>query len=437
MKKLFLILFSALFCVAFCFGFSACGIKTGGDSSLQSSASSEFDSSNEDSSSAEKIPYSITYNLGVCQDDPDATVSTTTQTVYYGEAFSMPTPTCDLYKFVCWALEGEDEPFTATEYPFEESIILVAQWKAPYYIEYDLGVCQGNPNAVLEKTEELVYFGEAFSMPTPACTLYKFVYWTVEGSTSSFTATEYPFEESITLVAKWKVPYYITYELGICAGNKDATIATTQQLVYYGEGMSLQKPTCNEYKFTGWTRKDTGEAFSGNIYLIEENVTLVANWKTPYYITYHLGELEDSPLVTVKPQKQTVYYDEMFALRRPSASTYKFVRWEVQGSGETVTSGKYAYEQDITLVAVWAASYTITYTAGDVEDPSQVQMQKTTQSVYYGESFTLETPTCAGYLFNGWKIQGEEEFFTDTVYTFEKDIVLVAIWEKRQDSDFH
>lgn len=431
MKKLFIILFSALCCAAFCMGLTACDINVGGgDSSSERSPS-------QDSSSAEAISYTITYNLGVCEENPNAVISAKTQSVYYGEAFSTLTPSCDLYKFVGWVVEGETQLFTATEYPFEENITLVAQWKAPYYVTYDLGVCQDNTSAVVEKTEDLVYYGEAFSMPKPTCPLYKFLYWTIEGSNSSFTATEYPYERNITLVAKWKVPYYITYELGDRAGDKDVVIATTKQLVYYGEGMSLAKPTCNEYKFTGWTRKDTGEAFSGNVYLLEESVTLVANWKAPYYITYDLGKLKDSPLVTVKPQKQTVYYDELFAIQIPTVSEYKFVRWEEQDSGETVNGGKYAYERDITLVAVWAASYTITYTFGDVEDPTQVKINQTTQHVYYGEEFTLESASCSGYLFNGWKIQGEDEFFTETVYNLDKDIVLVAIWEKRQDSDFH
>ena len=383
-----------------------------------------------------KVPYYISYNLGQCADNPNASIAKTQQLVYVDETFDMPTPYCGLYKFLGWAIDGQDNFFTDTVYTFNESITLVAQWDEPHYIFYDMGVCEDNPNVIISRTEQLIYTGDVFEMPTPSCDKYIFLGWTLDGTTT-FNATVYNFEKDITLVAKWREPRYITYDLGECAENPNVLIGTTRQLIYYGDLLSLQVPTCENYKFMGWTVKDTGESFTGNVFLLDSDVTLVANWKAPCVITYHLGNLEGSNLVTYKPQPQMVYYDELFAIRIPSATGYKFVRWEVQGSGEVFDGGRYTYQTDITVVAVWEQPYTITYKVGEVEDTSQVVIGSTTQSVYYGDTFTLQQPTCPGYNFLGWKIEGQDAFFTASVYNFKEDIVLVAYWQIRDYTDPH
>lgn len=427
MKKRIAILLGGLLGITLGLGLVACG--KGGDNS------SSDGSSSSNSSVEEQIPYTITYNLGECANNPDAIITDVTQTVYYDEAFTLYTPTCGLYQFLYWTVQGEDQPFTASIYPFEDDVTLVAKWNAPRYISYNLGVCENNPDAVIDRTQQLVYNGETFEMPTPTCGLYQFLYWTLDGQV--FSSGTYNLEKDITLVAKWKTPYYVSLNLGEVANNPDAQLETDSVLIYYGDKVSLPTPTCGNYKFMGWTVQDTGESFNYYTYPFESDVNLVANWKAPCVITYHLGDLEGSNLVTYKPQPQTVYYDELFAIRIPSATGYKFVRWEVQGSGEVFDGGRYTYQTDITVVAVWEQPYTITYKVGEVEDASQVVIGSTTQSVYYGDTFTLQQPTCPGYNFLGWKIEGQDAFFTDTVYNFKEDIVLVAYWQIRDYSDPH
>ena len=180
MKKRITAIFGGLLWIALSFGLTACAVGgeddssssiSGGtsiedsasDSSVDSSSSdsdssgdsssSDSDSSGDSSSPDEQVEYTITYDLGVVKGNPDAVITDTTQTVYYNETLTLYTPTCDPYKFLYWTVEGETEPFTATEYPFEDSITLVANWKVPYYITYTLG---DQADAEIDRTQELV-----------------------------------------------------------------------------------------------------------------------------------------------------------------------------------------------------------------------------------------------------------------------------------------
>jgi uncharacterized repeat protein (TIGR02543 family) len=225
------------------------------------------------------------------------------------------------------------------------------------------------------------------------------------------------------------MPYYISLDLGECAGNPNAFIQANELLIYHGDLIRIDEPTCDGYKFAGWTLQSTGEEFNAKTYLFEENITLVANWKKAYVITYDLGGLQDLP-------SQTVYYGEQFYLAFPSVDNRQFMHWEVQGTGEVLEDGKYPYENDVTVVAVWAP-YTITYKVYDVEGTTLVST--TTANVNYGEEVTLEQPTPPkGYELVGWMIEGTNTVIKNTVYEYnhEEDIVLVAVWAEREFSEF-
>ena len=304
-----------------------------------------------------------------------------------------------------------------------------------YTITYDLGVLKNNPNATITSTTQSVSYGETLALYTPACEGYTFVCWKVDGEDEPFTATTYLFEEGITLVAEWKALYTITYHLGELEGQ--ASIPVTTQMVYYGESFALQTPSSTTHKFIGWTVQEDDTPFDATVYPYEKNITLVATWKKTYYITYHLGELENNPDAILIERTQAVYFEEGIELSTPRVKNHKFVCWKEEGSSIAFDLESYPYEKDITLVAVWEHPYVITYDLGELADNPDVKINGLTQKVYYGDIFLLKQPTCKGYEFLGWKIEGEDGYYTDLIYELQEDITLVAVWKIRDYTGYH
>ena len=77
-------------------------------------------------------------------------------------------------------------------------------------------------------------------------------------------------------------------------------------------------------------------------------------------------------------------------------------------------------------------TYTIELDVGAVANSKYV-LAVTSITVKYGEEIELPTPTCAGYTFKYWSWKGQK--FTDTIFTLDKDIVLVAEWKENDWPD--
>lgn len=90
---------------------------------------------------------------------------------------------------------------------------------------------------------------------------------------------------------------------------------------------------------------------------LTENKTVTAV-KTPllYLITYNLGSRSLDDFARIEATEQYVYYNSVVTTYKPVCAGYLFVGWQVQGKGETFTDGKYAYAENITLVAEWAVN---------------------------------------------------------------------------------
>lgn len=83
-------------------------------------------------------------------------------------------------------------------------------------------------------------------------------------------------------------------------------------------------------------------------------------------------------------------------------------------------------KSDITVNAVYTPNeYTITY----VLDKQGATISSDAQTVKYDSNFSLLIPSCDGYQFNGWKIQGTNTTFSNGKWTRLEDITLVASWE--------
>ena len=84
-------------------------------------------------------------------------------------------------------------------------------------------------------------------------------------------------------------------------------------------------------------------------------------------------------------------------------------------------------QTDLTVTLIISVkTYTITY---DLEGVKGITIAKTSDTVKYGENFTLEQPSRPAYNFVGWKDENGEFVTDDEVFTFTKDLVLKAVWK--------
>ncbi len=391
--------------------------------------------------------YTITYDAN------EGTASAQTQTVTYDKApGSFATATRDGYSFVCWKYEGK--VVLATElWKIASDVTLVAEWlpastytvtfiqdgcdvitltatdggsinekdipkpqdKIGYTVvweEKDLTNIRSNiivnaiatPNkytitydagegTVTPTTQEVTYDKAPESFAVPTREGYSFVCWRCEGKVVQPTEL-WKIADNVTLIAEWSVigrytvsfvqadeeTIFITVEEGDSIDEKD--IPTPQDKVGYT---------------VVWEEKDLTN--------IKGNVTVNAI-ATPnkYTITYDAGE------GTVTPKTQEVTYDkapESFAV--PTRDGYKFKGWAHNGTVLSA-SALWTIDSNVTLVALWAKTYTVTL------DADGGTLDTTTITVVEGESYRLPQPTKEDQSFNGW-------------YYGSKKIANVGVWE--------
>ncbi len=134
----------------------------------------------------------------------------------------------------------------------------------------------------LTSTSYTVSYDEDYILPivTPKAG-YEFIGWQKDGADFANRGKWSVDEENITLVAVYKAKTY-TITLDVNGGN--ALSQTTIQ-VTYGEAYTLPTPTRDNnsdasYSFNGWELNGAPFATQGTWTLTEDNLTLVADWKT-------------------------------------------------------------------------------------------------------------------------------------------------------------
>ncbi len=75
-----------------------------------------------------------------------------------------------------------------------------------------------------------------------------------------------------------------------------------------------------------------------------------------------------------------------------------------------------------------AKTYTITYTLGSRADDALAQIANKEQQVTYDAAYELATPTCEGYIFAGWVIEGSTTILEDGDWSIDGNVTLVAQW---------
>ena len=143
--------------------------------------------------------------------------------------------------------------------------------------------------------------------------------------------------------------------------------------------------------------------------------------QTVYHTVTFVQEGYEDVVVKVETGKGILEAD----VPTPNPVVGHTVEWDVDDFS-VITS-------DVTVTAVVVPNeYLITYQL----DLQNATVTNATTSVVYGESYELETPTCDGYVFKGWKIKDtDESFASGDAYLVNGDLTLVAVWEVDVASD--
>lgn len=173
----------------------------------------------------------------------------------------------------------------------------------------------------------------------------------------------------------------------------------------------VNNPQKTGYSFSGWDYDFTQPVL--------KDLCIKALWNANKY------------LITLDPQggivsstSIEVYYNQYVTLPTPSKTGSTFLGW-YKGNNK-ISNGYWTYLENMTLTAKWEISiYIITY------DPNGgILNGEQTQSVRYGDTFTLATVNRDGYDFLGW-FDGNNVFNSGS-WTYEENKMLIAHWSPKE-----
>ena len=215
--------------------------------------------------------------------------------------------------------------------------------------------------------------------------------------------------------------YTITYISGV-----EGVDAVTQIVEGNVPTALMENPFENEnYVLLGWSLYQNGEKLYdlGEEVTLTGDLTLYAIW-TPvvYTITFDVDGGEE-----IEPMEYT--FGQYVNLPTATKEGYSFEGWRLGDEiVQTVSSG------DVTLVAVWTVdTYQISLDSNGGQFSEDVNP---TLSYSFGE-LTLEdlpVPSRIGFIFEGWKLNGEGEILTELP---SGNIKLTACWIEMDTSGVH
>ena len=228
--------------------------------------------------------------------------------------------------------------------------------------------------------------------------------------------------ESVVLYAKWLNTYTITFDAAGKATDPES-ISNVAKIVFD----NLPVLVAEHYRFDGWELNDV--LVTKDI-VLNENVTLVAEWTKLYTVTYNTNGHGIQPEVVV----------DVLNLPNPlptlSAKGWIFGGWSLSNDNNTqvATAGE-AIEKDTILYAIWtentATTYTVTF---DLNYENAGTPPEAITDLETGNTITAPTaPTREDYTFGGWfkeaTCENEWAFTGENADTIgENNITLYAKW---------
>lgn len=220
-----------------------------------------------------------------------------------------------------------------------------------------------------------------------------------------------------------------TYTVSYNANNGTGAPSSQTKTQNVNLTLSNTAPTRSGYQFIGWNTSSNGTGTSyasGAIYSGNSNLTLYAQWKQIFTISYSASGATGTPSSQTKLQGNAVTLSSTV----PTKSGYTFNNWNTSsdGTGTSYAPGAtYSADANATLYAQWKQVYTITYNAnGGSGVPSN-------QTKTQGNSVTLSStkPTRSGYKFVNWNTASNGTgtvYNSGATYSANANVTLYAQW---------
>ena len=346
--------------------------------------------------------YSITLDAN------GGTVDSTSQSVTYGSAFTLPTPTREGYTFNGWYNNNNTKVEDGT-WSYATDVALVASWTANQYtVTYDAN--GGYNNGYSYST---ITYGSSFTLPEPTKTGYTFAGW-YNGETLVSNGT-WNYATDVELVASWTPNQYT-----ITFNPNSGTLDETTQTVAYGSEFTLPTPTRTGYTFDGWYY-GSYEVEDGT-WTYTTDISLVASWTIETYtvtfddvstavssveVTFNYGNSGYDPVTVTLNPGETLSYPAI-----PTRSGYAFAGWYTNSTCTSAYNFTGTITQDMTLYAKWvsmSSSYSSreyvnieNYTSSSRKSFSGItSSSSSTPHYYYFTCYTAGTHTLCTYYSGG------------------------------------
>ncbi|WP_434748686.1 InlB B-repeat-containing protein [Paenibacillus amylolyticus] len=307
-------------------------------------------------------------------------------------------PTREGYTFTGWYSDiNLKNSFNFSITPITMNLSLHAGWlRNSYTASFD---SMGGTEVAAQKVNE----GENIAAPVvPMNEGYMFGGWYKDVNMSEAYDFATPVTTHLTLYAKWKVLYTVSF-------NSNGGSSVADQLVTSGDNAmapAVPTPVVPEIKdlvFDGWySDEGLSEAYSFTT-AVRDNLTLYAKWVVPYTVSFDAGRgwyMPRWPAESYKVFKQTVASGGKATPPdlMPVFEGYLFRHWYTDTSADIMEVYDFTtpVTEDLTLRALWWQRYIVKFhTKGGTKVADQEPWQ--------GEPPTKpEDPTLEGYTFAGW-----------------------------------
>ncbi len=307
------------------------------------------------------------------------------------------------YSFDGWFI---DQTKITAGYEVYSHITLKAKWTPIYFTityltDYDTGNAPAS-KSVLQGTALT-----AGNLPDLSYTGYDFDGWYI-GQTR--ITGGYQVMDNITLVAKWTALYKITYSTAHGTAPAEKMIRADTNLS--AADLAAPSYTGSDYGFEGWYNGSTKIQAGSKV---SSNITLVAKWISYFTVSY------TNPFGSAPQTKRVAEGTKLTAEDLPDNYTttgYSFAGWYLDA--EKITAG-YEVVSNITLMANWLKTYTVTYFSERGTVPSPINVDDKTLL----DANDLPTLTASGYTFAGWYVGNTK--ITDS-YQVTGNVTLTGKW---------
>ena len=389
-----------------------------------------------------------TYRLDV---DPSSGYKFETKTGTFGEDITLWTNTYNrsFMKFAGWAIGDTvykdsatvklDAVMAAAGDVNNDVILFKMSWiNNEYQVQYNLDGGEGeipvDDNAYIVNQTEFVlatdngeFYQDGYSFVGWKYSKSSYIVYTNTTGLFETVLAQYADENNIvTFYAVWsQKSYKISYDL---AGGRAGLNAPTN--VFYGDEISISKPTRAGYDFAGWTatgltggalysssagyrgwdgeKQVTSTSFMDLCNVDGGMVTFTAHWEqATYLVSYNLN---GGSGVVIGGQIQIRIGDviQQPALRDASKVGYLYLGWGVDKVNALAVGSTFTADMvddgsnTLVLYAIWTPiEYIVQYRYIDT-------FAYTTVSVEFGETITIPSLDRSGYTFKGWRITGAD-----------------------------